>query len=439
MWTGNFACDSPLSGNGFWGRIRVARPFWFRFFGPNGPSTLAEFRAALMTAPIGETIGEGRALAHLGVLLHLPAHAPERPAPAGPDQLLVDPGAIQNAILASALAAAQDLAAAPAPATDLGLQPTDAIAAPAPENAADLAGDGTGRDARVHLDGVISGPSASGDIHSPFAHLDTSMPYVLVGDPWSGLVIDPHNKTVLQGGPGDYPALGAGPNDTLELDGDYSAGFGFVVPDYVEQVVAHAGNDYNLIASDTNVAPGRTLIINAAALGDANHIVFDGTAETDGRFVFIGSGADDMFMGGGGDDLIDGQGGGDILAGGGGSDTFLYLGAANSSGADYDIIADFDAASDKIDLEVGVTGFDTAIQSGTLSDGSFSADLGAALTGLGVGHAVFYAPDAGDLSGQRFLIVDANGIAGYQEGEDYVFALAGTTLGDLSGHTGFFI
>ena len=52
---------------------------------------------------------------------------------------------------------------------------------------------------------------------------------------------------------------------------------------------------------------------------------------------------------------------------------------------------------------------------------------------------MLYAPDAGDLAGKLFLVVDANGVAGYQEGEDYVFALAGTTLADLGGHTDFFI
>ena len=71
--------------------------------------------------------------------------------------------------------------------------------------------------------------------------------------------------------------------------------------------------------------------------------------------------------------------------------------------------------------------------------GETSGDLAAALAGLGAGRAALYAPDAGDLAGTVFLVVDANGVAGYQEGEDYVFALAGTTLGDLSGHTDFFI
>lgn len=127
------------------------------------------------------------------------------------------------------------------------------------------------------------------------------------------------------------------------------------------------------------------------------------------------------------------------MSGGGGSDTFAYYDAAQSSGADYDILADFNPSADKIDLEVTVGGFDAAIQSGTLSQGSFNADLGAALAGLGAGRATLYTPDAGDLAGTIFLVVDANGQAGYQAGEDYVFALTGATLADLTGHPGFFI
>ena len=271
------------------------------------------------------------------------------------------------------------------------------------------------------------------------ARLDTSTPYALLGDLQSGLLVDTRTKTLLQGGPGDHPEFGAGTNDLVELDGDYSAGFGLGTPDYVEQIIARAGNDYNLIADDNNVAAGRTLTINAMPLRDANSMIFDGSAETDGRFIFYGGEAGDVFLGGAGNDRIYGLGGGDILSGGGGSDIFAYYDAAHSSGADYDVLADFDPGTDRIDLEVSVTGFDAAVQGGTLSSGNFSADLGAALSGLGAGHAVYYAPDAGDLAGTVFLVVDANGIAGYQEGEDYVFALAGGTLEDLSGQTGFFI
>ena len=52
--------------------------------------------------------------------------------------------------------------------------------------------------------------------------------------------------------------------------------------------------------------------------------MFDGSAETDGRFEFLGSAGDDFFFGGAGDDRILGLGGADTLTGGGGSDIFVY-------------------------------------------------------------------------------------------------------------------
>jgi hypothetical protein len=38
-------------------------------------------------------------------------------------------------------------------------------------------------------------------------------------------------------------------------------------------------------------------------------------------------------------------------------------------------------------------------------------------------HAALFKADAGSHSGQTFLVVDANGIAGYQAGEDFVIRL----------------
>ena len=176
-------------------------------------------------------------------------------------------------------------------------------------------------------------------------------------------------------------------------------------------------------------------------LGAGNHIMFDGSAETDGRFVFFGSDAGDFFFGGAGDDRIDGLGGADMLSGGGGSDIFVYTGAERiRRGADYDTIADFDPAADRIDLPGAVAGFgsrDRGRQRCPIA--SFNDDLAAALGGLGAAQAVWFAPDAGDLAGQIFLIVDGNGAAGYQEGEDYVFAVSGAPLEDLTGHTDIFI
>jgi len=385
-----------------------------------------------MTAPIGQPDSNGGSfLERLQNFIHTPV---DRPDPAVIVQHL---DLHDQATLSAAVVAAQDLVAAPAPALDLsGLAPA---ASPTPEGSAAPVDTDGGRSASYYLNGIVPGAPIAGTPHSPFAQLDLSVPYMLIGDMQSGLVIDPHTKTLMQGGPGDYPDLCKAPNDTVELNGDYSAGFALGTPDYIEQVVAHAGNNYNLIADDGSVAAGGTLTINAMPLGGANNMIFDGSAEMDGRFIFFGSNSADVFFGGAGNDVIYGDGGADMLSGGAGSDTFAYYGVSQSSGGSYDVLADFNAAVDKIDLDVTVNGFDAAIQGGALSAGSFSQDMGVALAGLGAGHAAFYAPDSGDLAGNIFLIVDANGIAGYQEGEDYVFALAGTTLADLTGHTGFFI
>jgi hypothetical protein len=46
---------------------------------------------------------------------------------------------------------------------------------------------------------------------------------------------------------------------------------------------------------------------------------------------------------------------------------------------------------------------------------------------------VLFTPDRGTLAGHTFLIVDANGTAGYQAGQDYVIDITGATnLGSLS-------
>jgi len=290
--------------------------------------------------------------------------------------------------------------------------------------------------------GAMTPLQGAGTPGSPFTSGHAIANYVVAysSDFTSAIVYDANSKTLLTGGPGDWPELGAGDDDVLELDGDFSAGFSLPEqPMGLDTVVLRAGHDYNLVANDNNVEDGETLTINAMPLGADDHVMFDGSAETNGRFVFFGSQSDDFFFGGGGDDRIVGLGGGDTLTGGGGSDIFVYTGAAESSGVNYDTIADFDPTTDRIDLPGGVTGFADAIEGGSLSTATFNDDLAAVLAGLAPAQAVWFAPDAGDLAGQIFLIVDGNGEAGYQEGEDFVIAFAGAPLTDLTGHTDIFI
>ncbi len=80
--------------------------------------------------------------------------------------------------------------------------------------------------------------------------------------------------------------------------------------------------------------------------------------------------------------------------------------------------------SDAIDLWFQVAKIDSAVSGGALNSGQFDSDLAAAIGSgqLQSDHAVLFTPDSGDYVGETFLIVDANGIAGYQAGQDLVIA-----------------
>src|SRR5262249_8371237 len=87
---------------------------------------------------------------------------------------------------------------------------------------------------------------------------------------------------------------------------------------------------------------------------------------------------------------------------------------------------------------------DTQVVQGRLSVSDFNADLSHAINAahLGAHDAVLFTPDSGTLSGETFLVVDLNGKAGYQAGQDLVIHLDGATgtltTGDFigSGYTG---
>jgi hypothetical protein len=102
-----------------------------------------------------------------------------------------------------------------------------------------------------------------------------------------------------------------------------------------------------------------------------------------------------------------------------------YTAVSDSTGPTYDRLSAFDFAQDKINLPGTVTGVEFNINSGALNSGNFDNNLEAAVnaSNLDANHAVIFNPSSGDLLSHSFLIVDANGEAGYQAGEDYVFDL----------------
>jgi len=177
--------------------------------------------------------------------------------------------------------------------------------------------------------------------------------------------------------------------------------------------------------------------VSARGLHSDNALIFDGSAEKDGSFVVTGGRGNDTITGGAGRDTLSGGNGNDVLTGGDGADILVggaghnncvYNDVSESTGPMFDTISHFSVKSDTIDLWFAVTGLDHAVSGGTLTQGNFDADLAAALGSaqLGSDHAVLFAPSSGDYVGETFLVVDANGIAGYQAGQDLVIEFDST-------------
>ena len=161
---------------------------------------------------------------------------------------------------------------------------------------------------------------------------------------------------------GDRLDGGAG-NDVVFLHGDYSAGVVFddQTIQNIETIRLGPGFNYDLTTADGNVAAGETLTINARALGALHSLIFDGSAETDGRFVFYAGLGNDTITGGAKNDRFNLEtGGNDTVHGGGGNDVFV-MGNAFTSG---DVI-DGGAGNDTVTFNGGPnrTLFGSAISS----------------------------------------------------------------------------
>jgi len=194
----------------------------------------------------------------------------------------------------------------------------------------------------------------------------------------------------------------------------------------------------SIAVRDQAVAAGQTLTVDGSTLSSAlggvtNHFTFDGSHETDGRFVMLGGQGNDTLIGGAGADSFTGGLGADSITGGAGADTFVYTAAAQSSSIFTDNITGFDALADKFDLPFAVTGIDAGV-SGAASASSLGSDLQSVIGNgqLAANHALIFTATSGDLSGDTFLVVDANGAAGFQSASDMVFQhLANLSTGDF--------
>lgn len=245
---------------------------------------------------------------------------------------------------------------------------------------------------------------------------------------------------------------GAG-NDTVFIQGG-SFTFKPSTIQNVETLDLTESKNLSIVMNDGNVAAGHTLTVKAT---NPVNLVFNGSKETDGNFTILvnGGASPATLIGGEGDDrinssapgTIDGGDGNDFLTGNGGAvvhggmgaddlafvTQLLYDGAAESTSTTYDTLTSINFNTLKINLPTPVTAIDAAVTNGALSTASFDADLASAIgsSQLGVNHAVLFTASSGTLTGDHFLIVDGNGIAGYQAGQDYVFLL-NVTQGTLT-------
>ncbi len=172
--------------------------------------------------------------------------------------------------------------------------------------------------------------------------------------------------------------------------------------------------------------------------GDDNDTM---TGEGGNDYLYGGNGGDNL-NGGVGTDRLYGNAGADTITGGGDADYVNYSTVSESTSTGYDTVVGFDFTADKFYFSgTSVNGVDPSVGTGTLNAASFDADMATKIdaTKLLANHAVLWTPNHGDLAGDTFLIVDANGTAGYQASVDYVVRLdtpaniGSIDTGDLNG------
>ena len=126
---------------------------------------------------------------------------------------------------------------------------------------------------------------------------------------------------------------GAGTNDQIGLQGDYSGPNALVMGANtianIEAIVLLGNFSYQITTNDGNVAAGGVLKIQATQLGAGNSLIFNGAAESDGSFLVFGSNGNDALTGGQGNDgFYFGPGqytAADTVNGGGGTNDQLGL------------------------------------------------------------------------------------------------------------------
>ena len=258
---------------------------------------------------------------------------------------------------------------------------------------------------------------------------------ITVGDGGNHIWGQAGNDTLTSGNGADFIYGGAG-NDTLTGGGGNDRLDG---GDGNDTISGGAGNDILIGGKGNNIMNGGTGIDTAdysastmavnvhlasAVIQAVNSVESDTLSAIEN---VVGSAYNDTLIGNSGPNVLTGGLGADHMNGGLGADTFHYASAQELTSTGYDEITGFNTLSDRLDLWFKVTGMNHHITGGYLSSATFDTNLERAIgpAQLSAHHAVLFTPHSGTFSGDTFLVVDANGVAGYQPGHDLVIEMVG--------------
>ncbi len=259
----------------------------------------------------------------------------------------------------------------------------------------------------------------------------------LIGNDFGQGIIGNEGANDITGMGGNDTLYGLGGNDALDGGTGFDTLIGgtgndaYAIGD-LDAIVELAGEGYDRVLASIDYQLSAAAEIELLSATDQNGVTALNLAGNDfgqavmgneGANTLSGLGGNDTLYGFGGNDRLNGGAGVDTLYGGLGDDVFVFDAVTHSTSTGFDRI-DL-ATGDKIDLNVTVTSVATTVASGSLSGVTFDSDLTTAIGAgqLGAGQAVLFNPNSGSLAGTSFLIIDANGVAGYQAGEDYVIGL----------------
>ena len=245
----------------------------------------------------------------------------------------------------------------------------------------------------------------TGYTHTLGANLE-NLELIWSGNAWgTGNALD--NRLV--GNSGDNTLKGLAGNDTLDGRGGVDSLYGgmgndlYYVDDGGDRVVELSGQGVDTVRTGythtlADNVEDLELIWSGNAWGTGNALD-NRLVGNSGNNTLKGLAGDDTIHGGGGSDRIAGGPGNDVLDGGAGSDSFIFD-APLDSGANVDLVLDFDPAADRILLDQSVF---AGIGPGELAAAAFVIGQ-AAVTGA---NRIVYDSDAGDL----FYDPDGSGAA----------------------------